>query len=258
MSGAADLTTTVHGLLDDVDGALDGPLQDASRLLLDTVRADGLIWVAGAGHSLAMVCETFYRAGGLACVRPLWHPDIFPLTSALGSTRAERRVGLGAQVVREADVAEPSVAVVFSTSGSNPYPVEVAAALRRRSVEVVAVTSGQASAGAARRSGDRLLDHASIVLDTAVPAGDVVFPPASPRTAAVSTLSAAYVWARLLAELDDAAEAGQVVLPRWRSANVPDGDRANAALMSRYGPVVPELGTGDWAGADARGEQPRD
>ncbi|GAA4317352.1 hypothetical protein GCM10023178_28030 [Actinomadura luteofluorescens] len=40
-----------------------------------------------------MVCETFYRDGGLAAARPIWDPAVFPLDHALRSTRAERRDG---------------------------------------------------------------------------------------------------------------------------------------------------------------------
>ncbi|HYS38139.1 MAG TPA: SIS domain-containing protein, partial [Pseudonocardiaceae bacterium] len=56
---------------------------EVAALLLACVRADGTVLTAGAGHSLAAVAETFYRAGGLACVRPLYHPDLLPLHGAV-------------------------------------------------------------------------------------------------------------------------------------------------------------------------------
>ncbi|MGH3316554.1 MAG: sugar isomerase domain-containing protein [Nocardioidaceae bacterium] len=238
------LTDTVRDLLDRVDEVNKDGLGRAAGVLLQCLQRDGLIHVAASGHSLALVCETFYRAGGLAAVRPLWRQDMLPLGDAQGSTVAERTPGLGPDVVAAAAPQPDDVAVVFSTSGRNPYPVEVAAACKERDVTVVAVTSPQAIQAAEARYDSTLVQHADVVLDTAVPPGDVAYPSDDPRTSAVSTITAAYVWGVLLAELDDLAMRCGFDLPRWRSANVPGGDAANVGLFSRYGPRVPELGDG--------------
>jgi len=236
------LTDTVRDLLDRVDEANRDALGHAAGALLRCLQRDGLIHVAASGHSLALVCETFYRAGGLAAVRPLWRQEMLPLSDAQGSTVAERTPGLGPEVVAAAAPRSDDVVVVFSTSGRNPYPVEVAAACKARDVTVVAVTSPQAGRAAEARHETTLVQHADVVLDTAVPPGDVAYPGDDPRTSAVSTITAAYVWGVLLAELDDLAMRSGFELPRWRSANVPGGDAANVGLFSRYGPRVPELG----------------
>ncbi|GAA4080202.1 SIS domain-containing protein [Actinomadura miaoliensis] len=232
----------VRALLDDLDERSAKPIGDAAALVLEAIAADGLVHVGGAGHSLALVCETFYRAGGLACVRPLWDPSVLPLNDALASTDAERRPGLGLSVVRAADPSPPDVAVVFSTSGRNPYPVEIARECAARGVPVIAVTSPEASRHAAARAESRLTDHATVVVDTAVPPGDVVHPPGAARTAAASTILAAYAWTRLLAELHDLAAGRGLDLPCWTSANVPGGDERNRHLLERYRHRVPELG----------------
>ncbi|TDD36065.1 sugar isomerase domain-containing protein [Actinomadura sp. KC06] len=238
------LPDRVRTLLDDLDAASGDAIGEAAGLLLEAVEADGIVHVAGAGHSLAMVLETFYRAGGLAAVRPIWDPRVFPLDDAVLSTRAERQAGTGRAVVEEAAPAPPDVAVVFSTSGRNPYPVEIAQECAARGVPVIAVTSARASEGAAARAATTLADHASIVLDTCVPPGDVLHPAAAPRTAAASTILAAYAWSRVLAALDDLAAARGADLLRWTSANVPGSDELNVALLERYRHRVPEL-TGD-------------
>ncbi|WP_419998819.1 SIS domain-containing protein [Streptomyces boninensis] len=232
----------VRTLLDELDTAAPAQVTAAAEVLLDCVAGGGVIHAAGAGHSLAMVCEMFYRAGGLACVKPAWDPAVFPLPDAIGSTTAEREPGRGRAVVEKAAPQAPDVMVVFSTSGRNPYPVEIAQESLARGVKVIAVTSLEASAKASDRSGTRLADHATVVLDNRVPHGDVVHPAAEPRTAAVSTVLAAYLWSQVLVELDELAAVRGVELPRWVSANVPGGDEANKALLAAYGPRIPALG----------------
>ncbi|GAA1237605.1 SIS domain-containing protein [Prauserella halophila] len=231
---------TVRELLDAVDKASD-EVGRAATMLLDCVDDGGVIHTAGAGHSVAMVCETFYRAGGLAAVRPLWDPEVVPLGGALRSTAAEREIGRGRSLVERAQPTPPDVVVVFSTSGRNPYPVEIAQESAAREVPVIAVTSIAASAGSTDRAGTRVADHADLVLDTGVPVGDAVYPTAAPRTSAVSTVLGAYTWSAVLAELHRQADQRGSVLPLWTSANVSGGDERNAELFARYSDRIPEL-----------------
>lgn len=219
----------------------DAAVADVADLLLACVRADGLVLTAGAGHSLAAVAETFYRAGGLACVRPLFHPDLLPMNGALASTTAERRSGLAADVLGPEPLGDHDVLVVFSTSGVNPYPVELAGLVRATGRAVVAVTSGPASAVAPRRSEHTLAEQGSVVLDTLVPPGDATYPPDAPVAAPISTVANAFLWNLVLVRLIDVAAKEGVTLPLWRSSNVPGGDEANAGLLAKFSPRVPAL-----------------
>ncbi|HWC78735.1 MAG TPA: sugar isomerase domain-containing protein [Pseudonocardiaceae bacterium] len=214
-------------------------LDTAAQTVLDCVLADGLLLTAGAGHSLAAVAETFYRAGGLACVKPLYHPDLLPMHGAMASTKAERRAGLAAEVLGTPGAAD--VLVVFSTSGVNPYPVELAKLGRAADRPVIGVTSGPASSAAPLRAGTRVAETASIVLDTLVPPGDATYPADESVTAPVSTVVNAFLWNLLLGRVLDLATDTGVTLPLWRSSNVPGGDEANAGLFARFTPRVPAL-----------------
>ncbi|KAA9154817.1 sugar isomerase domain-containing protein [Amycolatopsis acidicola] len=210
----------------------------AAELVLASLRADGLVFSAGAGHSLAAVAETFYRAGGLASVYPLYHPELLPLHGARASTRTERRSGLAAEVLAERAPGPDDVLVVFSNSGVNPYPVELAHAARAAGAPVIAVSSRVSVAAAPKRAASTLIEEADIVLDTGVRPGDASFPPENPRTAALSTVLNAFLWNAVLARLVSTAD---FEVPLWRSANVPGGDEANASLHARYLPRIPQL-----------------
>lgn len=209
----------------------------AARAIIDTSAAGGLVRPAGAGHSLAAVLETFFRAGGLAFVRPLWHERVLPLHGSRASTDAEREEGLGRGVAEAAGITAEDTLVVFSNSGINPYPIEIARVGKDAGAQVIAMTSLAASRGAPLRAGARLFELADIVLDTRVPPGDATWPPDEPRTAAVSSLATTALWTAILRRIDDEAPE----TPRWRSANVEGTDAFNAALVERFAPRIPEL-----------------
>jgi uncharacterized phosphosugar-binding protein len=212
----------------------------AADLVLDVIRNDGMLLTAGAGHSLAAVAETFYRAGGLACVRPLYHPELLPLHGAQSSTKAERRPGLAAEVLG-AKLGEHDLLVVFSTSGVNYYPVELCQLAKAAGRPVIAVTSGPSSSIAPRRSGSTIAEESTVVLDTLVRSGDSTYPDDAPITAPISTIANAYLWNELLVAVIDKAKAAGVDVPLWRSSNVPGGDNANESLLAHYTPRIPEL-----------------
>lgn len=216
-------------------------LDTVAERLLGVVRADRLVHTAAAGHSLAAVLETFYRAGGLACVRPLFHPGLLPLHGAQASTQLERVPGLAATLVAQAGVRPGDVGVIFSNSGVNAFPVEIADELKRQGAYVVAVTSRPHMDHAPKRSFAKLGDLADVLLDTAIPPGDAVIHTPSGTTGALSTLCSAYLWNLLLIRLTTLAAAGDVSVPLWQSSNLPGGDTANKQHLDHYRVHVPAL-----------------
>jgi uncharacterized phosphosugar-binding protein len=209
--------------------------------MLAVVRADGLIHTTGAGHSGAMALEMFFRAGGLACVNPIVHPALSPLSGALTATALERVSGLGEVLVRQARPSAGDLAFVFSNSGINPVPVELAEHLRAAGVRVVAVTSVEHMASSEPRADAKLDAYADHVVDSLLPPGDAFYRQGPLATAPLSSLVSVYVWDLLLARLAGRATATAVDLPLWTSSNVPGGDDRNATLAERYRTRVPAL-----------------
>jgi uncharacterized phosphosugar-binding protein len=236
-----DYGTFLREELDRIEQHNADALDKIADVLLAAIRADGTVLTAGAGHSLAAVAETFYRAGGLACVRPLYHPTLLPMHGALSSTTAERRSGLAAEVLAGVELTDKDVLIIFSTSGINPYPVELARQAKAAGTPVVAFTSIATSSVAPKRAGTTLAEEATFVLDNLVIPGDAAYPPAAPVTAPSSSLANAFLWNLLLVRLLDRAAATGFDLPLWRSANVEGGDAANKALLAKYTPRIDEL-----------------
>lgn len=213
----------------------------AADALYETIAADGLIHVAGTGHSAALVLETFYRAGGLACVKPIYDPRLFPLHGAFDSTAAERTAGLGHELAAAAQPQPGDSLVVFSNSGVNATPVELAAAFAATGATVVAVLSRPHMEQVPPRGSSKLADVAHIVLDTRAPYGDAAFRTGGTEVAALSSLTSIYLWNLLLARIAGRAEDDGHNLATWRSANTVGGDDANAANLERYRPRIPLL-----------------
>lgn len=227
----------VYELLTRVVASAKEEIDRTADAIVATGQAGGLVRPAGAGHSLAAVLETFFRAGGLAFVRPIWDPRILPLYGAQLATDAEREPGLGRAAAEAAEIQPEDTVLVISTSGVNPFPVEVAQVGVERGATVVAMTSRAASAKAPPRAGVRLAEIATIVIDTQVPAGDATWPPEAPVTAPVSSLITTALWTAILREVHTRWPDA----PRWRSANVAGTDDANEKVLATLIDRIPEL-----------------
>jgi uncharacterized phosphosugar-binding protein len=241
-------TSDVAVLLERVARVNADAVARAAEALLGTVRADRLVHVGGAGHGLILALEAFYRAGGLACVNPIWRPALLPIAGARASTQGERTSGLGATLVDEAGVVAGDCLVVASQSGLNPVSIDLAAEARARGATVVAIVSvAHARSGPSRDpAGRRLPDVANVVLDTCVPIGDAswaVGDPAAdgPRIAPLSTIASCHAWNLVLVTFSELARAAAVDMPIWISSNVAGGDDANTRLLARYGDRVAAL-----------------
>ena len=217
-------------------------LDAVAERMLDVIDGDGLIYVGGTGHSIALELEAFYRAGGLACVQPLYHASLLPLHGGQESTLCEKTPGLARLLVQNCTAGPHDLAFVFSNSGVNAVPIELAEELQRRGAPVVAVVSLTHLTAAPARMGRKLDECADYVVDTLVPYGDAAYPTGDgATTAGLSSLTGVYVWDLLLARVADGARSRGIRLPIWTSSNVAGGSERNAELFARFAHRVPML-----------------
>jgi uncharacterized phosphosugar-binding protein len=222
-------------------------LLEAARLLsgsLDGDEQDRMIHVFGCGHSHLMAEEAFWRSGGLVPVHPILDPNL-TLLGGLRTSPLERLEGYARVLLAGEDLRPGEVMVVFSNSGINALPLEVALAAKEAGLGVVTVTSLAHSESVEPRhsSGRRLFELADVSIDTHIPTGDAAVDLSGlagsaegHRVGPLSTAIGALVWNALVAEVAYLREAAVAEPLYFTSQNVPGGDEANEALVARYRP----------------------
>ncbi len=211
----------------------------AADALAEAIAAGGLIYVFGCGHSAALSMDLFYRAGGLMLVDAIFDGRIMldhrPVTE---TSEWERREGWIAEVFASSGARAGDAMIVFSTSGRNGAPVDMALAAKAAGLTVIAVTS-RAYAQAApslHSSGKRLHEIADIVIDNHVPPGDasLSLPGVERKVGPTSTaLGSAVAQALMVETMARLVERGQTP-PVYESANLPGGAERNEAVLARY------------------------
>ena len=206
-----------------------GRLARAAELVADVICRDGLVHVFGCGHSHLAALDTFYRAGGLACVSPLLDEDLMLHDGAAKSSRLEKMSGIASEAFRRQGVKAGDVVVVISASGKNAAPVEMLRAAKAAGVTTVAISSA-----AYRAHGATLLDEADVPIDCKVPYGDAVIDVGAAKMGGLSTYASLFILNSILIEGAKKAAARGVTPPIYVSGNVEGGTARNVALEERY------------------------
>lgn len=201
----------------------------AARLVADVIKRDGLIFVFGCGHSHLPGLDTFYRAGGLANVSAMLDTDLMLHNGAAKSSRMEKMGGIAPEIFRRYVPTEKDMIFIFSASGKNQVPYEMALAAKEGGVPSVGVSS---SAYFGR--GGKLHEAVDIAIDCKVPYGDACIDVGDAKMGGLSTSAACFILNFCLIEGARLALAEGTVPPVYLSGNVEGGREHNIALENLY------------------------
>ena len=216
----------------------------AGERFAKAIEQGGWIYVFGTGHSHMIAEELFYRAGGLARIRPMLHPGLMLHESASESTLLERDPALVDSLLDEYPIAKNDVLLIASNSGRNPVPVELAMRTQAAGVPVIALLNTCHSAGVESRhaSGQKLGDVVELVIDNCGVEGDAcVDVPGHPGAiGAASTVTGGMIVQMIACHTVDLLAAAGSFPESFCSSNAGAGDQ-NEVLLDRYRTVVKHL-----------------
>lgn len=222
----------ITGVLNEIENTQSAAIKQVAEKVAETIENDGLIYVFGCGHSHIPALDTFYRAGGLANVSAMLDTDLMLHNGAAKSSRMEKMKGIGAEIFRRYKVEKRDMLFVFSLSGKNEVPCEVADSARAAGVFTAGVSSS-----AYFGKGGKLQDHVDLHIDCRVPYGDACIGIGGENDAKMGGLSTAafcFILNSALIEGAKIAASRGVKVPVYLSGNVDGGREHNIVLEDKY------------------------
>ena len=219
-------------------------IQCAGAMLADTLKKDGLLYVFGCGHSHMLAEELFYRAGGLAPVYPIFETAAMLHEGAAKSSRIERMSGYAPHVMDRYPIGPNDCLLVVSTSGINPFPMEIAEAAKAKGAKIIGISSFAYLANPSRHAeGKHLPDFCDICVDNHVPTGDATVQVCADGTKAgpVSTIASIAIANSIVLHACEVLNNEGIEPKVFHSGNCPGADGYNAALINDYMPRIRNL-----------------
>jgi uncharacterized phosphosugar-binding protein len=213
-------------------------LGEVARRMADTIIAGGRIFVFGTGHSHMLAEEGYARAGGLLSVVPIFYTALMLHESVPLSAKVERTPGLAGDLLDRSGIKSCEMLFVYSNSGVNHLPVEMAIEAKRRGVVTVTVGSiAFAKVAPLSELGRRLADVCDFAIDNSGVPGDgiVAVPGLEWKVGPTSTVIGALIWNALVVETTRLIQAAKGDAPVAVSFNMP-GYAEYAKAMARKKP----------------------
>ena len=204
-------------------------LRKATESVAETIKNGGLIFTFGCGHSHLPGLDAFYRAGGLANVSPMLDTDLMLHNGAAKSSRMEKMMGIAPEIFRRYTPTSNDIIFIFSASGKNAVPIEMADVAKRNGVKSVGISSL-----AYAERGGKLHEHVDVAIDCKIPYGDACLSVGDARMGGLSTYAACFILNTCLIEGARLALEDGVKPPVYISGNVEGGREHNITLEDLY------------------------
>ena len=204
-------------------------LLKATSLVAETIKNGGLIFTFGCGHSHLPGLDAFYRAGGLANVSPMLDTDLMLHNGAAKSSRMEKMMGIAPEIFKRYTPSSNDMIFIFSASGKNAVPIEMADVAKRNGVKSVGISSLEYA-----ERGGKLHEHVDIAIDCKIPYGDACLSVGEARMGGISTYAACFILNSCLIEGARLALRDGVKPPVYISGNIEGGRVHNITLEDMY------------------------
>ncbi|MCL2640176.1 MAG: sugar isomerase domain-containing protein [Phycisphaerales bacterium] len=197
--------------------------------MAEVVLNRGRIYVFGTGHSHMLAEEGYARAGGLQSVVPIFYTALMLHESIPMEAKVERTPGLANDLLDRAGIRSGELLFIYSNSGVNHLPVEMALEAKKRGI-VTATIGSQVFAKVAPLSnlGRRLAEICDFALDNGGVAGDgmIAIPGQEWKAGPSSTVIGALLWNSLVVETCMRLQVAVGDAPIGVSFNMPGRERA--------------------------------
>ncbi|MTI96306.1 MAG: SIS domain-containing protein [Firmicutes bacterium] len=218
-------------------------IKKVAQCKANAIKEDKILHYFGCGHSLMLCEEVFYRAGGLACMNPIFDPGLMVQHGGVKSSHMEKQENYAPFVLDQYNLQAGDIFTVFSTSGRNPVPVDAALYAREKGLTVIAVTSMAYSTRVSSRhsSGKNLHQVADIVIDSGVDYGDALLDYGAFRAIPGSTIVGAFIINAILAETLSLLTKQGFEPPVLISGNIDGGSEKNEKTLAKYRQMIKHL-----------------
>ena len=191
------------------------------------------LYVFGTGHNHCIAEESLHRAGAFAAVTPMLDSRTNFSQGIKKASANERNKSLAKKIIQKYKPCKNDSIIIFSNSGVNQLPIEIAKIAKKKSLFVVTILSIK-YANSLTSNPDKILNYYSdIYIDNHSPIGDTILQEKNIGVSSSSSIAGIFIlnsiWAEMYEYLKD-----EKILPFYKSSNLPKSNFHNKKLENKF------------------------
>ena len=233
--------TKINSLLDKILKEEKNKILSSAKLISDSYKRGGQLYIFGTGHSRLLGEEAFHRAGGFAAACPIRDDNLTFKKGATKATSLERTPNIAKKALSKYKISNKDILMIVSNSGVNHAPVEAAMIAKQKKIKSIALTSVKYSKKAPLSElNKRLYEIVDVYIDNKIPPGDSIININQFSVGPASTITGSFILNSILIEVADMLKL-EKIFPFYISSNMPNADRNNNKLENRFRKKNPHL-----------------
>jgi uncharacterized phosphosugar-binding protein len=233
--------TKINSLLDKILKEEKNKILSSAKLIRDSYKRGGQLYIFGTGHSRLLGEEAFHRAGGFAAACPIRDDSLTFKKGAKKATSLERTPNIAKKALSKYKITNKDILMIVSNSGVNHAPVEAAMIAKQKKIKSIALTSIKYSKKAPLSDlNKRLYEIVDVYIDNKIPPGDSIININKFSVGPASTITGSFILNSILIEVADMLKL-EKIFPFYISSNMPNADRNNNKLENKFRKNNPHL-----------------
>ncbi|WP_203246758.1 sugar isomerase domain-containing protein [Sporosarcina beigongshangi] len=227
----------INTLMQEVSNEEQPTIEKVAVEIAKRLARGGIIQLFGCGHSHLIAEESYFRAGGLVPVQPIFIESLMLHKGATKASAHEKDATFIQTFEDQLDFRQDDTVIVISTSGRNPVPIDVANKARQSGAYTVSIQSlyYEAAVQPSRHpSGKRLEDVVDDQLNTHVPLGDGLLTSGELLYAPASSIMANLLLHAAFNRVMEIMIADGLEPPVFKSSNIDGSTAHNERMIERY------------------------
>jgi len=231
----------IHLILNKIVKEEDKKFTKAAKIIRDSYKKGGQLYIFGTGHSRLLGEEAFHRAGGFAAACPIRDDNLSFQKGAKKATVLERTPFIAKKALEKYKLTNKDVLMIVSNSGVNHAPVEAALIAKKKKIKTIAITSCKFSKKAPlSKLKKRLYQIVDIYIDNKIPAGDSIVKVNKFSVGPASTITGSFILNSILIEVAVMLKKEEI-FPFYISSNMPKASENNNILEKKFKKINPHL-----------------
>ena len=231
----------ISKILDKISDQEEKKITDCAKIIADSYKKGGQLYIFGTGHSRLLGEEAFHRAGGFAAACPIRDDNLTFKKGAKKATSLERTPNVARKSLNKYNITKKDILMIVSNSGVNHAPVEAAIIAKEKNIKTIALTSVKYSKKAPlSKLNKKLYEIVDIFIDNKIPPGDTVINVNKFSVGPVSTITGSFILNSILIEVASMLKT-EKIFPFYISSNMPNATKNNTKLENKFRKQNPHL-----------------